>query len=95
MVGSSALAGVTWGHLLNTGTWGYPLSTAAEVKTEYNLAGSGPIRKFVKMAKSLRFRQIYFRVIFGTDGSLGTAPVNLFTITAYVGTKETVSKGIS
>ncbi len=93
--GQLRTGGVTWGHLLNTGTWGYPLSTAAEVKTEYNLAGSGPIRKFVKMAKSLRFRQIYFRVIFDTDGSLGTAPVNLFTITAYVGTKETVSKGIS
>lgn len=86
--------GITWGNL-RQGTWGLPLAIAAEEKTEYNLGGSGPARKFVKMFKSLRFRQIYFRLIFDTDGALGTAPVNLFTITAYVATKETASKAIS
>lgn len=85
---------VTWGQLLN-GTWGSPIATAAEVTTEYDLSSYGPIRKFVKFFKSLRFRQIYFRVVFDTDGSLGTSPVNLFTITAYVATKETASKAVS
>ena len=47
------------------------------------------------MFKSIRFRQIYFKLVFDTDGSLGSAPVNLFTITAYVGTKQTVSETIS
>lgn len=86
--------GITWGQLLQ-GTWGLPLSTAGDVVTNYDLEGAGPVRKFAKMRKGLRFRQIYFRVLFDTDGSLGTAPVNLFTITAYVSTKETVSKAIS
>lgn len=86
--------GITWGQLLN-GTWGQPLASATDVKTDYNLGGSGPMRKFVKMFQALRFRQIYFRLVFDTDGSLGEAPVNLFTVTAYVGTKETVSKTVS
>ena len=65
------------------------------VASDYNLQGTGPMRKFVKMFKSMRFRQIYFRLIFDTDGSIGTAPINVFTITAYVGTKETASKTVS
>ena len=47
------------------------------------------------MFKSLRFRQIYFKIVFDTDGSIGSAPINLFTLTAYVGSKETVSKTVS
>lgn len=43
----------------------------------------------------MRFRQIYFKVVFDTDGSIGTAPVNLFTITAFLATKETASKTVS
>jgi hypothetical protein len=86
--------GVTWGDLLN-GTWGSPFLGDISASSDYNLGGTGPVRKFVKMFKSLRFRQIYFRVVFDTDGSIGSAPVNLFTITAFVGTKETVSKTVS
>lgn len=86
--------GVTWGDLLQ-GTWGSPFIGDMSEHTDYDLTDTGPMRKFIKMFKSLRFRQIYFRVVFDTDGSIGTAPVNLFTITAYVGTKETVSKTVS
>lgn len=86
--------GVTWGQLLG-GTWGSPFLGDLSVLSDYDLEGTGPVRKFVKMFKSMRFRQIYFRVIFDTDGSIGTAPVNLFTITAYIGTKETVGKTVS
>lgn len=86
--------GVTWGQLLG-GTWGSPFLGDLSIQSDYDLAGTGPTRKFVKMFKSMRFRQIYFKLIFDTDGSLGSAPVNLFTITAYVGTKETVSDTVS
>lgn len=86
--------GVTWGALL-TGTWGAPFIGDISVHSDYNLAGTGPVRKFVKMFKSMRFRQIYFRIVFDTDGSIGSAPVNLFTISAYIGSKETVSKTVS
>lgn len=86
--------GVTWGQLLG-GTWGSPFLGDVSVLTDLDLEGAGPVRKFVKMFKSMRFRQIYFRVLFDTDGSIGSAPVHLFTITAYVGAKETVSKAVS
>lgn len=88
-------SGVTWGDLLLTGTWGMPSALGLEVLSDYDLANTGPSRKFIKMFKSLRFRQIYFSLIFDTDGTLSTAPVNLFTITAYVETKETVVKTVS
>lgn len=92
--GQLRTSGVTWGTLLG-GTWGAPFVGDVSVTSDYDLAGTGPTRKFVKMFKSLRFRQIYFKLVFDTDGSLGSAPVNLFTITAYVGTKQTVSETIS
>lgn len=86
--------GVTWGQVRG-GTWGSPFLGDLAEQSDYDLKGTGPTRKFVKMFKSLRFRQIYFRLVFDTDGSIGTAPVNVFTITAYVGSKETVSKTVS
>ena len=86
--------GVTWGQLLG-GTWGSPFIGDISIPSDYDLEGTGPMRKFVKFFKSIRFRQIYFRIIFDTDGSISTAPVNLFTITAFVSTKETVSKTVS
>lgn len=84
--------GVTWGQLA---TWGSPFLGDISVETDYNLEQPGPMRKFVKMFKSFRFRQVGFRVLFYTDGSIGTAPVNLFTITAFVGSKQTVSKTVT
>lgn len=86
--------GVTWGQLLG-GTWGSPFVGDLSVISDYNLQGTGPVRKFVKMFKSLRFRQIYFKLVFDTDGSIGSAPINVFTLTAYVSSKETVSKTVS
>lgn len=86
--------GVTWGQLLG-GTWASPFLGDLSVTSDYDLQGTGPMRKFVKMFKSMRFRQVYFKLVFDTDGSIGSAPVNVFTITAYVGTKETVSKTVS
>ena len=85
---------VKWGALLG-GTWSSPFIGDLSVISDYNLQGTGPVRKFVKMFKSLRFRQIYFKIVFDTDGSIGTAPINVFSITAFIGAKETVSKTVS
>ena len=85
---------VKWGALLG-GTWSSPFIGDLSVISDYNLQGTGPVRKFVKMFKSLRFRQIYFKIVFDTDGSIGTAPINVFSITAFIGAKETVSKVVS
>ena len=88
------LRAFTWGQVKNF-TWGQPISGTLSVETVRNTAGSGSMRKFVKFMKSLRFRQINFRVSFSTDGSVNTAPVRLFTIVTYVKPKERVSKTVT
>lgn len=71
--------------------WAIPVG-GASVPSDYPGPFSMGARRFVKMFKSLRFRQIAFRIIFDTDG---TAPVTLFSLQAFVSTKETVTKPIS
>lgn len=89
----------TWGQLLSrtwsvvgAQTWGSLVSDSAAVETVRETEGSEAMRKFVKFRKSLRFRQIYFRLVFETDGSLSTAPVRLFSLMTYVRPHERVSK---
>lgn len=93
---------ITWGQLLSTTwsklldyTWGQPLSGTLEIQTDQQTAGSGSMRKFVKFLKGARFRQINFKVVFDTDGSIGTAPVRLFSLMTYVRAKEKVSKTVT
>lgn len=88
------LRAFTWGQVKNF-TWAQPISGTLSVSTARNTVGSGASRKFVKFLKSLRFRQINFRVTFDTDGSSSTAPVRLFSMTTYVSAKETVVKAVS
>lgn len=91
--GQIANLGITWGQLL-MGTWAHPyLSDPSEVSEVST--GPGPSRKFVKFFKKLRFRQIYFRVSFQIDGSSATGPVQIFSLSAYVQEKQTVSKTVS
>lgn len=92
--GELRTSGATWGDLLS-GSWGSPFVGTVDIVTEYDLDGIGPVRKFVKFRKGLRFRQIGFRLEFETDGSIATAPIQIFTLSAYVGGKETVSKAVS
>jgi len=84
----------TWGTLRDH-TWRFPLSEGETFITTEVVAASGPARKFVKFFKKLRFRQIFFRIRFQTDGSTSSAPVQIFTISTYMAEKETVSKQIS
>lgn len=84
----------TWGQLLNF-TWAQPISGTLSVQTVRDTTGAGSMRKFVKFMQALRFRQIYFRAVFDTDGSIATAPVRLFQFVTYVRPKEKVSKTIT
>lgn len=88
------LLATTWGALLDF-TWGQLSSTALSVTTVRDTTGLTAERRFVKMMKSLRFRQVYFQVDFETDGSSSTAPVRLFGLMTYVSPKERVVKAIS
>lgn len=85
--------GISWGTLLG-GTWAHPYLSDASVTTDVT-TGPGPVRKFVKFLKKLRFRQLQFRITFQLDGSTDTAPVQIFTISTYMTEKQTVSKAVS
>lgn len=84
----------TWGQLLSF-TWGQPATPSLSVSTVMNTSGSGSTRKFIKLNKGLRFRQINYQLMFTTDGSLNSAPVRLFSLTTFVSLKETASKSVS
>lgn len=88
------LDGGNWGSLLPF-TWGQPQTEAPSTQTDISVGGNALTRTFIKFLKSLRFRQIYFRVKFETDGSTTTAPVRLFSLMTYVNPKQTVSKEIT
>jgi hypothetical protein len=83
-----------WDELLNY-RWDQPLTGTLSVQTVRDTTGSGSIRKFVKFAKSLFFRQVNFKVVFDTDGSINTAPVRLFKLSTFVTLKNTVSKAVT
>lgn len=88
------MLGVTWGSRTSF-TWFRPFNQAAFAETDIDVSGDLIGRKFIKFFKSLRFRQIYYRVEFESDGSLTTAPVRLFSLMTYVNPKETVSRSVS
>ena len=80
---------------MTTFTWGSPQAAAPEATTTVTENSAANVRSFVKFLKSLRFRQIYFTLIFQSDGSASSAPVRVFSIMTYVNPKQTVSKELS
>lgn len=93
---------ITWGEILTKTwddlrdfTWGQPQSGTQEIVTDRDALATGANRYFSKFKKSLRFRQINYKVVFETDGSSDTAPVRLFNLMTYVRGKEQVVKAIS
>lgn len=89
-------SGITWADLLGS-TWAAPIGSDAiiDVTTEYDTEGLGFLRKFVKMRKAMRFRQVYFRVTFTADGTINTSPVYLFSLRSKIAVRQFVSKAIS
>lgn len=88
------LFSLTWNSRL-TFSWGRPNSEPTFAESDVDVSNDIFGRKFVKFFKSLRFRQIYYRVEFDNDGSTATAPVRLFSLMTYVNPKETVSTTVS
>lgn len=89
-------SGITWADLLSS-TWAAPVGSDAiiDVVTEYDTEGLGFLRKFVKLKKAMRFRQVYFRVEFTADGTINTSPVYLFTLRSKIAVRQFVVKAIS
>jgi len=84
----------TWANIRNF-TWSQPQTPQAFVETVRTTAGTTPGRRLIKFLKSLRFRQINFRISVTLDGTTSTAPMRIFSLVTYVDAKETVSKAIN
>jgi hypothetical protein len=82
--------GITWDNLQ---TWDQPLSMPVVVETV--VQAQSALRKFVKFSKSLRFRQVNYKVEFSYDGTDASGPVRFFDITAIIGTRQHVSKSLT
>lgn len=59
------------------------------------ISNSAGNRMFIKLLKSLRFRQIYFTVGGTTDGSTLTGPTRIYSLVAFIDNKQLVSKQVS
>ena len=84
----------TWATMLGF-TWQSPTAGTGEVSTSVTESALTFKRIFVKFLKSLRFRQIFYKVVFTTTGIAGDSPVRLFSLTTYVNPKQTVSQEIT
>lgn len=90
----SDLTGLTWADLAGR-TWGAPLDISIDVTDAADIKNPTSVRMFVKFIKSLRFRQIQYTLSSEVDGSTATGPLRIYSITAFIVNKETVSKKIS
>lgn len=88
----SSLAALTWSSLY---TWAQPTTVPNTITTTVSAGLGGGARKFVKFLKSIRFRQVNFKLSTTTTGTTTDGPVRIFTITALVNQKQVVSKQVS
>ncbi len=85
----------TWDDLTNwdaLNTWDFPLSSPASTSTSVSPV-SGVMRRFVKFAKGLRFRQINFTVTITSSGKTTDGPARIYSLTALIRTAATVGQG--
>lgn len=85
------IANKTWDEL---NTWIMPLTSSIQITSPVT-GGAGTLKRFIKFNKSLRFRQINFRVDMETNGTLAEGPTRLYGLTLFLRAKQTVSKQVS
>lgn len=91
---------VKWGDLLGKpwptlGTWGRPLDVALDVTDSASSKNTNNYRTFIKLLKGLRFRQLQFILEAVYTGLNSTSPYRIFSLTAFVDSKQTASKKVS
>jgi hypothetical protein len=91
---------VKWGQLIGVpwtslGTWGKPLEISLDVTDTANSSNTNNYRTFIKLLKGLRFRQLQFILEASYQGLNSTSAYRIFSLTAFVDSKETVSKKVS
>lgn len=89
----------SWGDLQNLSwsslnTWDSPLTAPYAVTTVTASSGT-TLRRFIKFNKTMRFRQMNFKVTLQSDGSLNDGPAKLYTMDIFVTVTETVSKAVT
>lgn len=85
------LSSYQWGQLK---TWGQPLASLEQTVTSVDALNLASGRKFIKLLKAMRFRQINFKVSLISDGTT-VRPARLFSLTAFMGPKQTVPKQVN
>jgi len=84
------MASYTWGQVINN-TWARPAEIDVAVRETISMPGA--VRKFLKIMKAVRFRNIYFVLDFTlTDWQ---NPVRVYSITPVVNMKEQVPRSIN
>lgn len=76
-------------------TWASPLSISLNVTDSANISNFDSIRLFVKYRKSIRFRQVQFKLHSTLDGSTYTGPFKIFSMTIFLVHKQTVPKRVN
>ena len=84
----------TWDYLESL-TWDTLFFRDIAVTTTQAVTGDGPQRVALKMDKSARFRRAYFELYLNTDGTSGTAPAQIFSLTPLIGVKAKMSKDVA
>lgn len=84
----------TWGDA-KVFTWGRPADVNVVIADSVSISGLTGGRKFIKFLKSLRFRQISFKVSAMTTGTLQDAPVRVYRLSSYVKEKELVTRKLN
>lgn len=90
---------VTWGQLSQLTwsqlqTWGYPLF-AIPSTTQITPVINRVDRRYIRFPKSLRFRLLQFEVQVATQGNTTDGPARLYTITAFISSKQLVPSAVN
>jgi hypothetical protein len=93
---------VTWQYLIDhnlkwneLGTWSRLVEVPIDVTDSATLTGVGNTRTFIKYWKSLRFRQISFKLDSSVTGDPVDSPQYIYTLTAVVGNKQVVNAKVN
>lgn len=89
----SQIDGLPWSSIEGK-PWSQIFATPSSVETTVAAIG-GADRKFAKFQKSLRYRQINFKVKLTTDGSSADGPARLFTMIIVTESKQAVPKSVN
>ena len=90
---------VTWSqlgiyHWHDLSSWSYPLTNIPGIE-QIVTNTTGLQVQFIRFPKSLRFRLLQFKLDMATKGNTTDGPTYVYSITAFVGSKQLVPKGVN